>query len=456
LSAADTEPRRIGRYLVEAEVGRGAMGLIYKARDPVIGRAVAIKLVSTELLDSEDRTDFLRRFEHEVQAAGRCSHPNIVAVHDYALHEGHPFLVMEFVDGTSLKQALRDGLRPGIAEAAALVQSVLAALAYAHANGVVHRDIKPANILLARDGTTKVADFGISRIEGSDVTRIGDVVGTPNYMSPEQCLGERVDGRADLFSAGALLFELLTGRRAHEGRSLVEVTRKIVDAPPPGLPDEVLAAAPGLGPVLTRSLARRREDRFPTAAAMAEALGDALRAARDDGTVIAPRPAPPTAPAPALPAFDPDTLSRLARRLTPYVGPIAPRLVASAARGATDLDALCDSLARNIGQEAERQRFRQEALHEAGSSTGMGGRTGAGTASGSLAARSLAAPPAGLPPEVVAAAASALLPHLGPIARVLASREAAAATDAADLWNRLAQRIADPAERGAFLGRRVP
>jgi serine/threonine protein kinase len=129
------------------------------------------------------------------------------------------------------------------------VQSVLAALACAHANGVVHRDIKPANILVPSNGTTKVADFGISRIEGSDVTQLGDVVGTPNYMSPEQCLGERVDARADLFSTGALLFELLAGRRAHEGRSLIEVTRKILDDQPPVLPESVLALATRRGAI---------------------------------------------------------------------------------------------------------------------------------------------------------------------------------------------------------------
>jgi serine/threonine-protein kinase len=445
LSESGTPPRQIGRYLVEGEVGRGAMGLIFKARDPVIGRVVAIKLVSTELLDSAERADFLRRFEHEVQAAGRCSHPNIVAVHDYALHEGHPFLVMEFVEGTSLKEALRGGLRPSIPEAVVLVQTVLAALACAHANGVVHRDIKPANILLARTGATKVADFGISRIEGSDVTQVGEVVGTPNYMSPEQCLGEQVDARADLFSTGALLFELLAGRRAFEGRSQIEVMRKILDAPRPTLPDAVLAEVPGLAAVIARSLARDREDRFPNAEAMAEALRDALQAAQEDGTVLAPRAV--VAPASFAPVFDEAILNRLARRLTPYVGPIAPRLVASAARGAGNLEALCDSLARNIGEETERQRFRQEALRE----------TGAGSTAGSMAAGSAsgaAPPPASLPPEALATATAALLPHLGPISRVMVQREAASAPSVEELWNRLAERIADPAERAVFLRKR--
>ncbi|WP_458093961.1 serine/threonine-protein kinase [Roseomonas sp. WA12] len=454
MSESTASPRQIGRYLVEGEVGRGAMGSILKARDPVIGRVVAIKLVSTELLDSTEREEFLHRFRHEVQAAGRCSHPNIVAVHDYALHEGHPFLVMEYVDGTSLKEAMRNGLRPNIPEAAALVQSILSALACAHANGVVHRDIKPANILLARTGATKVADFGISRVEGSDVTQVGDVVGTPNYMSPEQCLGERVDGRADLFSTGVLLFELLAGRRAFEGRSIIEVSRAILDGPRPTLPDQVLAVAPGLASVIARSLARNREDRFASADAMAAALRDALQDAQADGTVLAPR-TPAIAPgfAPVLsPAFAEETLNRIARRLTPYIGPIAPRLVASAARGAGSLEDLCDSLARNIGEETERRRFRDEALREAGAASQAGLRTG----SGSMAAASLAGPaPGGLPPEVLATATAALMPYLGPISRVLVQREAASAPDAAALWDQLAQRIADPAERTAFLRRRL-
>jgi serine/threonine-protein kinase len=446
LSETGTEPRRIGRYVVEGEIGRGAMGLIFKARDPVIGRVVAIKLVSTELLDSAERADFLRRFEHEVQAAGRCSHPNIVAVHDYALHEGHPFLVMEYVEGTSLKDALRGGLRPSIPEAAALVQAILAALACAHANGVVHRDIKPANILLARNGATKVADFGISRIEGSDVTQVGDVVGTPNYMSPEQCLGEPVDGRADLFSTGVLLFELLAGRRAYDGRSQIEVTRKIVDGAPPILPDSVLAAAPGLAQVIARSLARNREERFAGAEAMAEALRAALQAPPEDGTVLAPRSTPVFAP-PSAQVFDEETLARLARRLAPYVGPIAPRLVASAARGAGSLEALCDSLARNIGEETERRRFRQEAQRETEASR-------AGSMAGPPSASRAAPAPASLSPETLAAAAAALLPHLGPISRILVQREAAAAATAEELWSRLAERIAEPVERATFLRKR--
>jgi serine/threonine-protein kinase len=350
---------------------------------------------------------------------------------------------MEYVEGTSLKEALRGGLRPSIPEAAALVQAILAALACAHANGVVHRDIKPANILLARNGATKVADFGISRIEGSDVTQVGDVVGTPNYMSPEQCVGEPVDGRADLFSTGVLLFELLAGRRAFDGRSQIEVTRKIVDGPQPVLPDSVLAAARGLAQVIGRSLARNREDRFPSAEAMAEALRAALQAP-DDGTVLAPRLAPAFAP-PAARVFDEETLARLARRLAPYVGPIAPRLVASAARGSESLEALCDSLARNIGEETERRRFRQEAQRETEASR-AGSRAGPPSAS--------RAAPASLSPETLAAATAALLPHLGPISRILVQREAAAATTAEELWNRLAERVADPAERATFLRKR--
>ncbi|MFT8247332.1 serine/threonine-protein kinase [Roseomonas sp. BN140053] len=448
MSEPATAPQRIGRYLVESEVGRGAMGLIYKARDPVIGRVVAIKLVSTELLDSAERAEFLRRFEHEVQAAGRCSHPNIVAVYDYALHEGHPFLVMEFVEGTSLKEALRNGLRPSIAEAAALVQAILSALTCAHANGVVHRDIKPANILLSRTGVTKVADFGISRIEGSEVTQVGEVIGTPNYMSPEQCLGERVDSRADLFSTGALFYELLTGRRPYEGRSVVEVTRKIVDAPPPILPDTVLAAAPGLAAVIARSLARRREDRFPNATAMAEALSTAVLSAGEDGTIVAARPAAPV----LAPVFAEDTLNRLAHRLTSYVGPIAPRLVASAARGAGNLEALCDSLARNIGEESERLRFRQDVLRETSAAlrTASLGNSSVASHAGSMPSSLTSR----LPPEALAAATAALMTHLGPIARILVQREGAVTTSAEDLWSRLALRITDPSERNTFLRKR--
>ena len=217
-------PSHIGRYRVERELGRGAMGVIYQADDPDIGRTVAIKLVRADLLDGDDREQFLARFRHEARAAGRCAHPNIVALYDFAMHEGNPFLAMEFVDGVGLGQALKQAGRFAPAEAVAIITQVLDALGAAHALGIVHRDVKPANILLLPNGQVKVTDFGISRLDTSHITQDGAIIGTPAYMSPEQCRGDDVDARSDLFSVGSVLYELLTGSRAFSGRNVTEVT----------------------------------------------------------------------------------------------------------------------------------------------------------------------------------------------------------------------------------------
>ncbi len=281
-------PAQIGRYEVQSVIGRGAMGVIYRAHDPAIDRLVALKLVRADLLSGDEREDYLKRFRQEAQAAGRCMHPNIVAIYDFALHEGNPFLAMEYVQGISLAEALARGTRFRIAEAVYIVRQMLDALACAHALGVVHRDVKPANVLLLASGHVKVTDFGISRIETSHLTQTGSVVGTPSYMSPEQCRAGQVDARSDVFSAGAVLYELLSGERPFSGRTFSQVMHQVMNEDPadirekvPGLPSPVYAA-------LRRALEKRPEDRFPSAQAMADVLrsnGAAVTA--DDRTVVA-------------------------------------------------------------------------------------------------------------------------------------------------------------------------
>jgi len=220
-------PTTIGRYVVENLVGIGGMGQIYKAHDPDIGRSVAIKLISTKLMSGVDRAEYLRRFRREAQAAARCAHPNIVAIYDFALHEGQPFIAMEFVYGASLRQALDAAPVMAVPDAIRIMLQVLDALASAHTLGVIHQDIKPANIMLTPDMQVKVADFGISRFANTEVTSVSSSMGTPNYMSPEQCRGALVDGRSDLFSAGATLFEMVAGERAFPGHNSAEISHRI-------------------------------------------------------------------------------------------------------------------------------------------------------------------------------------------------------------------------------------
>ncbi len=444
------DPAQIGRYRIDSVLGRGAMGVIYRAHDPDIDRVVAIKLIRADLLDGAERADYLARFRREAQAAGRCMHPNIVTVHDFATHEGNPFLAMEFVDGVTLAQSLQHTPRYDPADAVFVVLQVLAALGAAHAMGIVHRDIKPANVMLVRGSHVKVADFGISRLETSAATQDGAVVGTPSYMSPEQARGEPVDLRSDLFSTGVLLFELLSGTKPFPGNSFAAVWNALLS---PAAVD-LASIPPSLQPVLARSLAKPAGERFASAEAMAGALRQAMAAADtnlSDRTIVMPeRPSP----APGVPtgtsSFDPETLQTLERKLTEFVGPIARHLMQSAIRRGDSMDALCASLAAKIERPSDRDAFEREA---------RGHLTRLGTMAGNLAA-----PPSGatlqtglqLPADDIARVQTALTHHIGPVARVLVKRAMATAPSAAALWEALAQHIEQPASRAAFLRQRQP
>ncbi|MGC8469010.1 MAG: serine/threonine-protein kinase [Acetobacteraceae bacterium] len=430
---AEALPARIGRYEVEASLGGGAMGVILRARDPLIGRTVAIKLIRADLLAGEEREEFLSRFRREAQAAGRCTHPNIVTVHDFALEDGNPYLAMEYVAGESLAAILRRQGRLGTAGAAGLVAQVLDALAAAHAAGIIHRDIKPANILVLPDGRAKVTDFGIARLEGTAMTLSGAVLGTPSHMSPEQCRGEEVTAQSDLFSAGVVLFEALSGTRPFPGRSLVEMTVRLMDPAPAALFPALDGQPPPLVAVLARALAKRPEDRFASAGEMAAALRAAVAApeAGLEETVGLARPGLSAMPDRA--ALDPAVLGTIERHLAPHVGPIARHLVREAARAADSLEALFETLGRSIPGETERAAFLAEVRRDS-----TGGTTGG--AGGAL--------PAGAHERV----RCDLARILGPIASLLTRRAAPTAGSEAELRRRLAAHIEDTAEREAFLG----
>jgi serine/threonine protein kinase len=341
-------PATIGRYRVERLLGRGAMGVIYLAHDPAIDRKVAIKLVRAELIDEQEHAEYLERFRREAQAAGRCQHANIVAIYDFALHEGSPFLAMEYIDGTNLADALRQRGRLAPDAAVAVMLQVLDALACAHAIGVVHRDVKPANILLTAGDRVKMTDFGIARFDTSHLTQDGAMVGTPSYMSPEQCLGEPVDPRSDLFSAGTVLYEMLSGTRAFPGRSATEVTYRLVHQPPAELASMAPDVSPLLADVVRRALAKTAAQRFASARDMAAALRGANVAAAPDDTLIAPVTPSHVAPMEA---------ERAEHALAVYLGPIARVLVKRTLPDAATPAALWEKLALHIQREADRAAF---------------------------------------------------------------------------------------------------
>src|SRR5208283_3315727 len=261
----DRGRERFGRYEILAELGRGAMGVVYKARDPRINRVVAVKTVSLTGLAPEEEREYRERFAREAEAAGRLSHPGIVTIFDVGEEpESHaPYIVMEFVGGQSLDKLLSDSDHKLPVETALQLTLELAeALDCAHGQGVVHRDLKPANILLTEDGHAKIADFGVAKLNLANHTLAGRAYGTPAYMSPEQLNGEAVDGRSDLFSLGVILYTVLTGYRPFQGNSALTVSFKVVNHEP--VPATVLDTElpPGLDHIIARAMAKDPAERY--------------------------------------------------------------------------------------------------------------------------------------------------------------------------------------------------
>ena len=283
--------KRFGRYEVVAEIGRGAMGAVYKALDPQINRFVAIKAISAISQSPEEEREYRERFFHEAQAAGCLLHPGIVAIFDVG-EEGEtrtPYIVMEYVSGQSLSGLLSgDNSRLPLELALRLTEEIALALDCAHAQGVVHRDIKPANVLLSEEGHAKIADFGIAKINLANVTLPGHTLGTPAYMSPEQVDGLAVDGRSDLFSLGVILYNMVTGHRPFQGTSAVTVCYKVANASPLPATSFDLDLPAELDPVIARALAKSPGQRYQRGADFARAVRELReRLTQDSGAVPA-------------------------------------------------------------------------------------------------------------------------------------------------------------------------
>jgi tRNA A-37 threonylcarbamoyl transferase component Bud32 len=276
-AAVPGKTTRIGRYEIECELGRGAMGVVYKAQDPHIGRTVAIKTIRIFDLDHDALELFKKRFMIEARSAGRLNHPGIVTVHDFAVDaSGHPCLVMEFIEGQNLDQQVRAERLP-LAQAVSVVIDIARALDFAHGKGIVHRDIKPANIMVTNGGQAKLSDFGIAKISGTELTMTGQIIGTPAFMSPEQVTGGAVDARSDIFSLGSVLYWLVTGERPFSGDTVTNIAFKVVQTEPMP-PAQLNPALPeGLDRIVLRCLAKKPDDRYSSAGALADDL-EKLRA----------------------------------------------------------------------------------------------------------------------------------------------------------------------------------
>ena len=487
---------QLGKYRIDATLGKGAMGVVYKAFDPHIERVVALKTIRKELFSDARQAELISRFKNEAQAAGRLQHPNIVSVYEYGEDADSAYIAMEFIDGTPLNTLMVAGQPTELARVGAWMGDLLLALEYAHARGVVHRDIKPANLLITAAAQVKVGDFGVARIESSTLTQTGSMIGTPSYMSPEQFRGETVDGRSDVFSAGVLLYQLLTGVRPFTGAPTIVMQQILNQIPPP--PSQLLPSlGTGYDRLVERAMAKAPADRFASARAFLDALvrvgqsggADADALADTDRTVLAAglRTEPPPRGQPdietgtgsgvhTMTPWKLEAFPELETILSRQIGPMARFLLKKVAAKADGIDELCEALLPHIPSELGKVEFQQgvalvkRKLAASGTGTGsratMGGRTatglrtGTGTGTGIGGATGIEAVAAGRPAirapvafddALVEATAQKLTMLIGPIARVVVKRAARQTNDRDDFLRLVAAHIEMPSERARFL-----
>jgi serine/threonine-protein kinase len=480
-------PTQLGKYAVSEVLGKGAMGIVYKGFDPHIRRTVALKTIRKELIDDDQGATLLARFRNEAQAAGRLSHPGIVAVYEWGEADDLAFLAMEYVQGNSLREYFNRGTHFEGPDVVSVMAQLLDALHYAHEQGVWHRDIKPANIIIMNNGKLKVADFGIARIDTSNLTQTGAVMGTPGYMAPEQYTGLPVDWRADVFSAGVVMYQLLTGVHPFIGNP--EMIAYKICHEQPALPSEAGngRCTAEFDAVTMKALAKKPEERYQNAQTFREALLEVSTAPlsptvseqtiineiirpsghRDRSQPSTPSgPTPLSTPAPSQPpgwfpdpaqpavktipppGWEPAVLKQIEQQLMRILGPVAKVLVRRGAIQTTDIDKLYRLLAENLTNPAEhsaflagRQRLQGVPRSEPGATTVLAPKAEA-------QATGLTVP---LTPDAIEEATRRLTTYIGPIAKVVAKRAATQATSRHHFHQLLAEKITDPKEHARFL-----
>jgi eukaryotic-like serine/threonine-protein kinase len=425
----------VGDYEVVGLLGRGGMGQVYKVRHRILDRIDAMKIL---LPDCEDEPELHQRFEREIRVQAQLRHPNIAALHTALWVDGRLLMIMEFIDGITLEQKLREGL---VARGASVsyICRVLEALSYAHSGGVIHRDVKPGNIMITPDGIVKLTDFGIARTVRENITRSGIAVGSLNYMSPEQIQTGVIDHRSDIYSVGVTLYEALVGRRPFQGdgdRAIIRAHLEQIPIPPADLVPGISVA---LSRIVMKSLAKDSRSRFQTAAEFREALQSVPDTDTNSGA----------GPAPTITtSIDPSVLNRMEKCLAAAVGPIAKTLTAQIARQAQDVTELRRKLAEQIPSELARQDFFKCFDRNSGETTdrkiGAGASTTAYVHNRPGAAREWN-------PAFLEQAERELARHIGPLARTVVNRASKKAHTAPQLIEMLAEEIPGFKEKEEFV-----
>jgi len=482
---------KIGKYRILSTLGRGAMGVVYKGFDDAIQRAVAIKVLHEQNRQGQQGKELEQRFQQEAQAAARCSHVNIVSIYEYGLSEqGAPYIAMEYVQGVELKRYLKGEQGDlSIGQSIEIISQVLQALDYAHQHKVIHRDIKPSNIILTETHQVKVMDFGVAKLDTSDLTLVGYMVGTPSYMSPEGLRGQTVDGRSDLYSVGLVLLELLTGSRVKVGDRINDQIPSLLErkVPPHPIRDSLCA-------LLIRALHPEANQRFQTAQALLNAINQAMTAGTDAtqtdrdtyaGTVVVQRcaqlpPGPTSASSSNVLgmtgshstygtrhsniALSTQTLIQIEKTLASHVGPLAKVLIKKSLKSTVCVKSFAESLAAHIPEKQERQSFldalKRSGLHKnnsavsrSSSSSSGHGLNNSGFNNSELNSSGLSKSGASYTfsePELKALEEQ-LAFYLGPLAGRMVRRLAKQSRSLEELKQRLSEKIPNHSERTAFL-----
>jgi serine/threonine-protein kinase len=442
--------RQLGKYRIAEVIGASALATVYKATDPEPERTVALKILRKEGVDPRVTVPAVAKLRNQLLAAERLAHPGIADVYEHGEDDSHAWLAMEYLAGRGLRDFLTLRLRLGLKDTMSIMSQLLAALDFAHANGVVHRDVKPANIIMLLSGRLKLADFGVALIDTFDLAQAGATAGSPAYMSPEQYSGQEADRRSDIFSCGVVLYELLTGSKPFEGTPETVGEKICRDPYRPASELNPKGSPPALDPIIARALAKSPEERYPTARDFAGALEAAFKEGPDaqrnldagDSASRTLRPGDGTVQISASLRLSADELRAVEKLLTLRVGPMAKVLLRQSARIASDGPTLVSMLAKYVPTEDDRRTFIAAAMEKMASSAAS---ADAEESPAVRFSRNL------IDAAQVEIAGKRLARHLGPIARVIAKKTPGRPTDLRAYYRQLAENIADPSDRARFL-----